>query len=76
MLTRKEANLLKSLIQINPKIVNRNYLLEKMWDHSDFVEENTLNVNVTMLRKKLQDLDIDNGIETNRGKGYKLNKNW
>lgn len=76
ILTKKEAILLESLIQTYPKVVNRNYLLEQMWDHSDFVEENTLNVNVTRLRKKLQDLDIENGIETIRGMGYKLIKCW
>ncbi|MGM0837362.1 MAG: response regulator [Bacillota bacterium] len=76
ILTKKEAVLLESLIQTYPKVVNRNYLLEQMWDHSDFVEENTLNVNVTRLRKKLQDLDIENGITTVRGMGYKLNKSW
>jgi OmpR family two-component system response regulator YxdJ len=76
ILTKKEAVLLESLIQTYPKVVNRNYLLEQMWDHSDFVEENTLNVNVTRLRKKLQDIDIENGIETIRGMGYKLNKSW
>ncbi|PNB77109.1 DNA-binding response regulator, partial [Pseudomonas sp. FW305-BF6] len=76
ILTKKEAILLESLIQTYPKVVNRDYLLEQMWDHSDFVEENTLNVNVTRLRKKLQDLDIKNGINTIRGMGYKLNKSW
>jgi two-component system, OmpR family, response regulator YxdJ len=76
ILTKKEAILLEGLMQTYPKVVNRNYLLEQMWDHSDFVEENTLNVNVTRLRKKLQDLDIENGIETIRGMGYKLNKSW
>jgi two-component system, OmpR family, response regulator YxdJ len=76
ILTKKEAILLEGLIQTYPKVVNRNYLLEQMWDHSDFVEENTLNVNVTRLRKKLQYLDIENGIETIRGMGYKLNKSW
>jgi len=76
LLTKKEAILLESLIQTYPKVVNRDYLLEQMWDHSDFVEENTLNVNVTRLRKKLQVLEIENGINTIRGLGYKLNKNW
>ncbi|PGS46068.1 response regulator transcription factor [Bacillus sp. AFS041924] len=76
LLTKKEAILLESLIQTYPKVVNRDYLLEQMWDHSDFVEENTLNVNVTRLRKKLQDLGIANGIQTIRGLGYKLNKSW
>ncbi|MFD2614410.1 response regulator [Paenibacillus gansuensis] len=76
VLTKKEAILLESLISAYPKVVNRNYLLEQMWDHTDFVEENTLNVNVTRVRKKLQDLDIKDAIETIRGMGYRLNKSW
>ncbi|MEK4510069.1 response regulator transcription factor [Paenibacillus anaericanus] len=75
-LTKKEALLLESLIQFYPNVVYRNYLLEKMWDDSQFVEENTLNVNVTRLKKKMQELGIQNGIITIRGLGYKLNKCW
>lgn len=75
-LTKKEALLLENLIHFYPNVVYRNNLLEKMWDDSQFVEENTLNVNVTRLKKKLQELGIQNGIITIRGLGYKLNKCW
>ncbi|MFC6647724.1 response regulator [Paenibacillus rhizoplanae] len=76
-LTKKEALLLESLIRLYPNVVSRNNLLEKLWDDSQFVEENTLNVNVTRLKKKkLQELGIQNGIITIRSLGYKLNKCW
>ncbi|WP_274654727.1 response regulator transcription factor [Paenibacillus humicola] len=72
ILANKEALLLECLMEAYPRAVSRNHLLEKLWDPSHFVEENTLNVNVTRLRKKLQDLDVDTSIETIRGMGYRL----
>ena len=59
-----------------PKVVSRDYLLEKIWDDIEFVEENTLNVNVSRIRKRLNDLGIEDAINTVRCVGYKLNKNW
>ncbi len=76
IITKKEGILLECLIRQYPKVVSRDYLLEKIWDNTEFVEENTLNVNVSRIRKRLQDLGIENGIETIRGLGYKLNKVW
>lgn len=76
IITKKEGMLLECLIKRYPRVVSREYLLEKMWDDIAFVEENTLNVNVTRLRKRFQEFHIENGIETVRGLGYKLNKNW
>lgn len=76
IITRKEGILLEYLMKKYPKVVNRDFLLDKIWDHIDFVEENTLNVNVSRIRKRLQELGIDNGIETVRGIGYRLNKTW
>ncbi|WP_298838952.1 response regulator transcription factor [Clostridium sp.] len=76
IITKKEGMLLECLIKRYPRVVSREYLLEKMWDDIAFVEENTLNVNVTRLRKRFQEFNIENGIETVWGLGYKLNKNW
>ncbi|MCD9021903.1 response regulator transcription factor [Cohnella silvisoli] len=75
-LTKKEAVLLEILIQQSPRVVSREALLEKLWDDQAFVDENTLNVNITRLRKKLQEIGIDNGIETVRGAGYRLQIAW
>lgn len=76
IMTKKEGILLQCLMNKYPKAVTREYLLEKIWDDIEFAEENTLNVNVSRIRKRLTNLNINNGIETIRGVGYKLNKNW
>ncbi|MEG0472931.1 MAG: winged helix-turn-helix domain-containing protein, partial [Solibacillus sp.] len=55
-----------------PKVVSRDQLLEELWDDQAFVDENTLNVNMTRVRKKLADYDILSSIETVRGAGYRF----
>lgn len=75
-LTKKEAVLLEVLMKRSPRVVAREVLLEKLWDDQSFVDENTLNVNVTRVRKKLEDLSIEDAIETIRGAGYRLVPNW
>lgn len=52
------------------KIVSRDTLMMKLWQDDNYVEENTLTVNVTRLRKKLEDLGIDDFIKTKVGLGY------
>ncbi|KAJ50070.1 DNA-binding response OmpR family regulator [Clostridium tetanomorphum] len=76
IITKREGILLECLMKKYPRIVNRDFLLEKIWDDLEFVEENTLSVNISRIRKRLQTLGIDNGIETIRGAGYRLNKIW
>lgn len=75
-LTKKEAVLLEMLLSRSPRVVSRELLLEKLWDDQAFVDENTLNVNVTRVRKRLQELGIQDAIETIRGAGYRLVANW
>lgn len=55
-----------------PKVVSREHLLEELWDDQAFVDENTLNVNMTRVRKKLADYDVQSTIETVRGAGYRF----
>lgn len=76
IITKREGILLECLMNKYPKVVGRDLLLEKIWDDLEFVEENTLSVNISRVRKRLQSLGIDNGIETIRGSGYRLNKTW
>lgn len=75
-LTKKEAVLLEMLMSRSPRVVSRELILEKLWDDQAFVDENTLNVNVTRVRKRLQELGIQDAIETIRGAGYRLVANW
>jgi len=72
LLTKKEAVLLEALMRQSPRVASREALLEKLWDDQTFVDENTLNVNIARLRKKLQELNADDGLETVRGAGYRL----
>ncbi|NMM65834.1 response regulator transcription factor [Clostridium sp. P21] len=76
IITKREGILLEFLMKKYPKVVSRDFLLEQIWDDIEFVEENTLSVNISRIRKRLQSLGIDKGIETIRGAGYRLNKTW
>lgn len=53
-------------------IVRREYLMEHLWNTDCFVDENTLSVNVTRLRKKLEAMGLSGLIETKFGEGYRL----
>ncbi len=71
-LQKKEATVLGILLAQYPKVVSREQLLEELWDDQAFVDENTLNVNMTRVRKKLADYGVLSTIETVRGAGYRL----
>lgn len=75
-LTPNECKLFDALGSRAGAIVSRNALLEKLWDDVQFVDDNTLSVNVTRLKKKLEQLGIVGAIETVRGQGYRLNVVW
>ena len=75
-LSKKEAQLLECLLERVDRVVGRERLLEVLWDDTVFVEENTLNVYVTRVRKRLQELSIEDALETVRGSGYRLNSTW
>lgn len=76
LLTKNETNILELLMERYPRVAGREDLLEKLWDEQTFVDENTLNVNMTRVRKKLQELGIDGAVETIRGSGYRLKITW
>lgn len=46
--------------------------MEALWQDGDFVDENTLNVSIVRLRKKLTDLGVEHYIETKRSMGYRI----
>ncbi|HLS67426.1 MAG TPA: response regulator transcription factor [Pseudogracilibacillus sp.] len=71
-LTKNEATIMELLLERYPRITGRTDLLEKLWDDETFVDENTLNVNIARVRKKLVELGVADGIETVRGVGYRL----
>ncbi|AWZ47888.1 DNA-binding response regulator [Clostridiaceae bacterium 14S0207] len=69
-LTKNELKILFYLMKNKGKIVSRESLMDYLWNSDLFVDDNTLSVNVTRLRKKLEDFGLKNIIETRRGLGY------
>lgn len=69
-LSRNEGLLLEALLRARGAVVRRESLLEALWDDDEFVDDNTLTVNVNRLRRKLSDLGADDAIRTVRGEGY------
>jgi DNA-binding response OmpR family regulator len=71
-LTKNELKILSCLIKNKGKIVSRDDLMDFMWNSDIFVDDNNLSVNVTRLRKKLEEAGMKENIETRRGLGYIL----
>ncbi|MBU3107299.1 response regulator transcription factor [Clostridium gasigenes] len=69
-ITKNEIKILSYLIKNKGKIISRESLMDHLWNSEFFVDDNTLSVNVTRLRKKLEELGIKDAIETRRGLGY------
>lgn len=69
-LTKNEFRILRTLLESRGKIVSRDALMLRLWNDDCFVEENTLTVNVTRLRKKLETLGLTDVIITKPGSGY------
>ncbi|MRG87795.1 response regulator transcription factor [Salinibacillus xinjiangensis] len=70
-LTKNEFSILKQLIDQKNKIVSRDSLIEGLWNDQRFVSDNTLTVNVNRLRKRLEEIDLGQYIETKVGQGYR-----
>ena len=69
-LTKNEIKILSYLIKNKGKIISRENLMEYLWNDDFFVDDNTLYVNITRLRKKIESIGLKNPIETRRGLGY------
>lgn len=71
-LSLTEFRLLTLLAQNAGSIVSRETLLEELWDDVSFVDDNTLNVNVARVRRRLEQIGFGGSIVTKRGQGYLL----
>ncbi|TSB45268.1 response regulator transcription factor [Alkalicoccobacillus porphyridii] len=76
MLSKRECQLIELLIKSYPNVVTRQAILDKLWDDTEFIDENTVNVNMARVRKQLQRLGIQSAIETIRGAGYRMHITW
>ncbi len=71
-LTKNEFKILKYLLERQNKIVSREEIMDYLWDSESFVDDNTLTVNITRLRNKLEEMNLKEILETKRGQGYIL----
>ena len=69
-LTKNEFRILQILMENTGKVVSRDKIMEKLWEDESFIDDNTLTVNVTRLRKKLEETGIQDYIKTKKGAGY------
>ena len=71
-LTKNELKILKYLNEKRGKIVSREEIMDYLWESNSFIDDNTLTVNITRLRNKLEELNLKELLETKRGQGYIL----
>lgn len=69
-LSRNEYRILTLLMENSGKIVSRDEIMEYLWEGENFIDDNTLTVNINRLRKRLMDIGLDDYIQTKRGQGY------
>lgn len=72
LLTKNEILILNFLLNNQGKIISRDDLITELWSNSEFVNDNTLTVNISRLRNKLKELGYEEAIETKKGMGYIL----
>lgn len=70
--TKNEVRILACLMRRPGKIISRADLIEYLWDNQMYIDDNTLSVNMTRLRAKLEELGLKDYITTKRGMGYKV----
>lgn len=71
-LTKNELKILYYLLINKEKIVSRAEIMEYLWDSSMFVNDNTLTVNITRIRNKIEEIGLKDFIKTKRGQGYMI----
>ena len=71
-LTKNEYKILEYLVLYRQQLISRDEIMDYLWESEEFVDDNTLNVNIKRLRTKLEELGLIDQIETRRGQGYLL----
>ncbi|PKM94895.1 MAG: DNA-binding response regulator [Firmicutes bacterium HGW-Firmicutes-1] len=69
-LTKNEFRILQILLEHTNNVVSRDAIMERLWESESFIDDNTLTVNVTRLRKKIEDIGLEKFILTKKGIGY------
>jgi len=69
-LTKNDYKILQLLMENIGKVVSREDIMQRLWESDNFIDDNTLTVNITRLRKKLTESGLENFITTKKGLGY------
>ena len=69
-LGKNEFGILRTLMEHPGKIIERSVLIRNLWETESFIDDNTLTVNVTRLRRRLEDIGLKIYILTRKGMGY------
>ena len=71
-LTRNELRILALLMRNKNTVSSRDDIMNELWQSDEFVDDNTLTVNINRLRKKLDEIGAEGLLKTKRGQGYSL----
>lgn len=71
-LTKNELKILQMLFEQAGKVVPRDAIMTRLWESDSFIDDNTLTVNMTRLRRKLEQIGLTDFITTRKGQGYQL----
>ena len=69
-LSKNEMKILYCLMENKGKIVARDELMDALWQSNEFIDDNTLTVNINRLRRKLDSIGVKEFLHTKRGQGY------
>jgi len=69
-LTKNELRILSLLMQNAGTVVSRQRIQEELWQSDEFVDDNTLTVNISHLRNTLASIGVEDFVMTRRGLGY------
>ena len=73
-LTKNELRIMQLLLSHKGQIVSREQIMLALWDSDEFVDDNTLSVNVNRLRRKLEAAGLGGCITTHKGQGYSIHE--
>lgn len=71
-LSKNELNILTYLFCHQEQVVSRDELMNNLWGNGNFIDDNTLSINISRIRQKLKEINIENLIITKRGLGYQM----
>lgn len=75
-LTNNDFKILQLLMEQPGTVISRDTIMTRLWESESFIDDNTLTVNVTRLRKKIEEIGLGNFIVTQKGIGYRVKGDW